>query len=59
IYGCTVLAIKSKDEEKVNISPGADDVVKDGDVLVLVGTNRDLGMLEKELLDESHARKIR
>ncbi|MEG6573804.1 MAG: potassium transporter Trk [Caldibacillus debilis] len=59
IYGCTVLAIKSKDEEKVNISPSADDVVKDGDVLVLVGTNRDLGMLEKELLDESHARKIR
>ena len=58
-YGCTVLAIKSKDEEKVNISPSADDVVKEGDVLFLVGTNRDLNTLEQELLGDSHARKIR
>ncbi|MDQ0339715.1 trk system potassium uptake protein TrkA [Caldalkalibacillus uzonensis] len=50
-YGCTVMAIKPKDEGKINISPNASDVVKTGDVLVLVGTNRDLNKLEQELLE--------
>ncbi|GGK28193.1 potassium transporter Trk [Caldalkalibacillus thermarum] len=50
-FGCTVLTIKPKDEEKINISPSANDVVKAGDVLVLVGTNRALSKLEQELTD--------
>ncbi len=45
-YGINVLAIKRGNEIKV--SPGADDVIKKGDILVVVGENGDLKQLEEE-----------
>lgn len=43
-YKCNVLAIKTDD--RMNISPYADDVIKENDILVIVGKNADLASLE-------------
>ena len=43
-YGCNVMAIKRGD--KLNISPRADDLLMEGDVLVVVGSNEDLQKFE-------------
>ncbi|WP_019535925.1 potassium channel family protein [Paenibacillus ginsengihumi] len=43
-YGCNVMAIKTGD--KMNISPYADDVIQEHDVLVVVGRNKDLQNFE-------------
>lgn len=44
-FGCNVLAVKTG--ERMNISPHADDLIHKGDVLVIVGRNKDLLQLEK------------
>ncbi|WP_284644371.1 potassium channel family protein [Paenibacillus silviterrae] len=44
-FGCNVMAIKSSG--KMNIAPHADDLIKQGDVLVVVGKNTDLQRFEK------------
>lgn len=46
-YGCNVLAIKHG--QTFNISPKANDVIRSGDILVVVGANDDLVHLEEEL----------
>ncbi|MFL1674909.1 TrkA family potassium uptake protein [Paenibacillus dendritiformis] len=43
-YGCNVMAIKNNG--KTNISPYAEDRIKDGDILVIVGQNDHLKNLE-------------
>lgn len=43
-FGCNVMAIKAGD--KMNISPHAEDTIRDGDVLVIVGKNEDLQSME-------------
>ncbi|UHA71859.1 potassium channel family protein [Paenibacillus sp. 481] len=43
-YGCNVMAIKNNG--KMNISPYAEDRLKDGDILVLVGENEHLQKME-------------
>lgn len=45
-YGLNVIAIKTGD--KINISPQADDVIREGDVLVVVGNNEDIQDLEEQ-----------
>lgn len=45
-YGVNVMAIKTDD--KINISPYADDVVKHGDILIIIGHNDNLKLLEQE-----------
>lgn len=47
-YGVTVVAIRNKNEEKINISPKADLKVKEGDILIIVGSNDDLKKLERK-----------
>lgn len=44
-YGLNVLAIKH-DNNKINISPRADDVIEEGDVLVVVGPNECIRRME-------------
>lgn len=44
-YGLNVMAIKRG--EDVIVSPGADDFIKKGDILVVVGQNKDIEKLEK------------
>lgn len=51
-YGCTVLAIKPEGEKGMNISPKASDVIRHKDILVIIGTNREISRLEQSLLIE-------
>ncbi len=44
-YGINVMAIKH--DSQINISPTATDCIKDGDILVVIGRNKDLEKLEK------------
>ncbi len=44
IYGINVIAIKDN-RGNINISPGADDIIAKGDILVAVGENRVLAKL--------------
>ncbi|BEP28611.1 potassium channel family protein [Helicovermis profundi] len=44
-YGINVMAIKH--EDKLNIAVRADNMIKDGDVLVVIGHNDDLKKIEK------------
>jgi K+/H+ antiporter YhaU regulatory subunit KhtT len=47
MHGITVIAIKGKDEEEPgkdawNINPHPSDVIKKGDTLVVLGSNKDI-----------------
>ncbi|UUZ83542.1 TrkA family potassium uptake protein [Paenibacillus sp. P26] len=44
-FGCNVMGIKTG--EKMNIAPNAEDIIRDKDILVVVGKNTDLRSLEK------------
>lgn len=44
-YGCNVMAIKNGSH--MNIAPSAEDLIKESDVLVIVGKNEDLNLFEK------------
>lgn len=46
-YGINIMAIKQNDT--MNVSPKADDVIKPGDILVVLGNNKDLSDLEKKV----------
>ncbi|WP_312652931.1 TrkA family potassium uptake protein [Proteiniclasticum sp.] len=43
-YGINIMAIKS--EDNINISPSATDQIKEGDVLVIIGSIKDLSKIE-------------
>ncbi len=43
-YGINIMAIKSHDD--INVSPSASDVIRDGDVLVVIGSSEDLSKIE-------------
>lgn len=45
-YGCTILAIKRGEE--INISPLPDDVIYQGDILVVMGNNQDIKRFEEK-----------
>lgn len=49
-YGINVLAIKNNSNSKgyINVAPKAQDVVRSGDILVVIGSNEDLLKLEKK-----------
>lgn len=52
-FGLTTIAIKRRsrtgDGDITIVSPGPDDVIQDGDVLALIGSNERLGQLERML----------
>lgn len=45
-FGCNIIAIKSGEE--INMSPKADDVIRTGDILLLLGKDEDIQRLEKK-----------
>ena len=47
-YGVTVVAIRNMNDEKINISPKADNEIKEGDIMIVIGNNYDLKKLEKK-----------
>ncbi|OMF24420.1 potassium transporter Trk [Paenibacillus sp. FSL H8-0548] len=49
-YGCTIMAIKTGDY--MNVSPKAEDKIFTGDILLIIGSNKDIRHLE-----EDHERK--
>lgn len=46
-YGINVVAIKGKDE-KIRVSPGADDRIQEGDIIVAIGSTETLNRLKEE-----------
>lgn len=48
-YGINVMAVKKNNE--VNISPYADDIIEPGDIVVAVGSAKDLSILEGKISD--------
>lgn len=49
-YGINIMAIKSDDE--INISPRATDQIKEGDVLVIIGSIHDLSKIESLITND-------
>lgn len=47
-YGCNVVAIKQ--ESNINVSPSADDVLQEDDILIVIGADRDISRFEKHLV---------
>lgn len=47
-YGVTVVAMRNRNEEGVNVSPKADTKIKEGDIIIVVGSNDDLRKLERK-----------
>lgn len=47
-FGITVVAIRNVNDDRINISPKADNKIKEGDVLIVIGDNDDLKKLERK-----------
>lgn len=45
-YGCNIVAIRRRDHS-MNVSPLADDKIYEGDMLIIIGTNKDINRFEK------------
>lgn len=48
-YGCNVVAIQSKEKE-MNVSPNPLEEIEGKDILIIIGSNKDINKLEKDLL---------
>jgi trk system potassium uptake protein TrkA len=44
-YGCTIVAIK-KPDNKVIVSPNAEDKIHTGDILIIIGSNKQIQYFE-------------
>lgn len=47
-YGCTIVAIKNKDE--ITVSPPVDRILLKGDILVVAGHNKDIARFERDAI---------
>lgn len=47
-YGCNVVAIKQGRD--INVSPSAEDTLKENDVLIVIGADKDISRFEKHLV---------
>lgn len=47
-YGVTVVAMRNRNEEGINVSPKADTKIKEGDILIIIGDNDDVNKLERK-----------
>lgn len=50
-FGISIMAIKRG--ELIIVSPPADEQIKKGDILIVIGSNQDIDKFEKQLLDEN------
>ncbi|WP_078595411.1 potassium channel family protein [Evansella clarkii] len=48
-YGCNIVAIKR--EGDINVSPLADEIIKTGDVVIVIGADTDINRLERAWFD--------
>ncbi|ADH99106.1 potassium channel family protein [Salisediminibacterium selenitireducens] len=51
IYDCNVMAVKR--DEDVNVSPSPDDILYDGDIIIVIGADEDITRMEEELFPDS------
>lgn len=49
-YGCNIVAIKN--EDKINVSPSAEELLKEDDILIVIGADNDISRFEKHLVVE-------
>ena len=49
-FGCNIVAIKRGKD--VNVSPMADEVLRHGDILIVIGSDKDISRFEKKLVIE-------
>ncbi|MDV2582290.1 potassium channel family protein [Alkalibacillus haloalkaliphilus] len=49
-FGCNVVAIKRGKD--INVSPMADDVIEKGDIIIVIGSDKDIHRFEKALVIE-------
>ncbi|ASN05911.1 potassium channel family protein [Virgibacillus necropolis] len=47
-YGCNVVAIKRGKD--INVSPRADDTFRENDILIVIGSDKDISRFEKQLV---------
>ncbi len=47
-FGVTVVAVRNVNEDRINISPKADNEIKEGDIFIVIGNNDDLKKLERK-----------
>jgi trk system potassium uptake protein TrkA len=50
-YGCTVIAIKKEGAQNINIFPQGNDMIEEGDLLIIIGTHKAVSLLEESLLE--------
>ncbi|CAM3962652.1 potassium channel family protein [Alkalicoccus chagannorensis] len=49
-YGCNIMAVKR--EEEIDVSPKADESLQSGDILIVIGADRDITRMEQELFND-------
>ncbi|MDC3416537.1 potassium channel family protein [Aquibacillus salsiterrae] len=49
-YGCNVVAIKPINKKEINVSPMATEVINKGDILIVIGADKDISRFEKQLV---------
>src|SRR5699024_1491434 len=47
-YGCNIVAIKN--EDNINVSPSAEELLKEDDILIVIGADNDISRFEKHLV---------
>ncbi|MFC4735450.1 potassium channel family protein [Bacillus daqingensis] len=52
-YGCNVMAVKRGEE--IHVSPAADEALYNGDVIIVIGADRDITRMELDLFDDDTA----
>ena len=48
-YGCNIVAIKRKNQ--IIVSPIAKETIKEGDILIVIGADKDIDRFEKNIMD--------
>ncbi|WP_117169848.1 potassium channel family protein [Paraliobacillus sediminis] len=49
-YGCNIVAIKQGETNDINVSPMASEVIDGGDILIVIGADKDISRFEKHLV---------
>lgn len=49
-YGCNVVAIKQGETKEINVSPMATEIIEAGDILIVIGADKDISRFEKQLV---------
>lgn len=47
-YGCNVVAIK--EDKNINVSPNAHEIIQANDILIIIGSDKDISKFEKDLV---------